>query len=357
MSVPQVSRCRPFLAPAEIISGFRICPSTAGDYRVKSGHTRRRRRMSGGQLTLVLNHIRHLARAHNPEDADTTLLERFAQCRDEGAFVALVRRHGPMVLRACRRVLGNAQTPRTPSKPCSSSWRGRPARSELRSVWPLGCTASRIACPDRATATREAEGNGEGARHMIGPPSDDGEAWRYALPLLDNALEGLPVKYKQPLVLCYLQGRTHAEAARELRCPPGSLSKRLARARELLRDRLAARSVALSAGAVATLLAEETAKAAVSASFVMTTTRAAVAFAGGQVLAGLSGSVVDLAKGCVAGAGCRQGKGRHGPAVDCRFGGRRDGAAGANSIGRRGTRGSAGKRACAGQGGGKRRRR
>jgi DNA-directed RNA polymerase specialized sigma24 family protein len=42
------------------------------------------------------------------DSSDAVLLERFVQGRDEAAFAALVARHGAMVLRSCRRVLGDA---------------------------------------------------------------------------------------------------------------------------------------------------------------------------------------------------------------------------------------------------------
>src|SRR4051812_3386228 len=37
---------------------------------------------------------------------DDELLERFTTGRDEAAFTELVRRHGPVVLRVCRRLVG-----------------------------------------------------------------------------------------------------------------------------------------------------------------------------------------------------------------------------------------------------------
>src|SRR5919201_1991336 len=66
--------------------------------------------MRTAHLDPILRHIRRLAAGHeNPERTDPQLLDDFAARRDEGAFAALVARHGPMVLRVCRRVLGHEQ--------------------------------------------------------------------------------------------------------------------------------------------------------------------------------------------------------------------------------------------------------
>src|SRR5881394_1206268 len=60
------------------------------------------------RLTGVLRHIRAAALADQPPATDAELLRRFVDRRDEAAFAALVRRHGPMVLGVCRRVIGHA---------------------------------------------------------------------------------------------------------------------------------------------------------------------------------------------------------------------------------------------------------
>ncbi len=66
----------------------------------------------------------------------------------------------------------------------------------------------------------------------------DSVAWRDVQVLLDEELDRLPAKYRAPLVLCYLEGLTQEEAARQLACPPGTVKSRLARARDRLRCRL-----------------------------------------------------------------------------------------------------------------------
>jgi RNA polymerase sigma factor (sigma-70 family) len=90
------------------------------------------------------------------------------------------------------------------------------------------------------------------------------EASRHELrSLLDEELWQLPAKYREPLVLCYLEGKTNEQAARQLGWPAGSMSRRLQRGRELLRRRLRRRGVSLTAGVLTTALVEEASAAAV----------------------------------------------------------------------------------------------
>jgi hypothetical protein len=82
------------------------------------------------------------------------------------------------------------------------------------------------------------------------PDSTEEVAWRDLRQLLDDELSRLPEKYRVPVVLCYLEGLTHAEAARRLGCPSRTLTTRLTRASERLRKRLSRRGVALGDGAL-----------------------------------------------------------------------------------------------------------
>ena len=196
--------------------------------------------MTPGTLSEVLRCLRQLADAQGARElTDGELLERFTARRDEVAFAALMRRHGPMIWGVCRRVLRDAHLAEDAfqatflvlvRKACTI------ARGASLAYW-LYEVAYRTALRAKLSAARRRERERQATAMTDTDPLTDAQ-WEELRPLLDGELHRLPEKYREPFVLCYLQGKTHAEAARLLGWAKGTVSGRLARARELLRDRL-----------------------------------------------------------------------------------------------------------------------
>src|SRR5262249_30842906 len=191
--------------------------------------------------------------------ADRELLERFASRRDQDAFAVLVRRHGPMVLGVCRSVLGQAQDAEDASQATFlvlARKAGGLQRPEAVGPWLHG-VAYRLALRVRSAAQRnEVRGARGDLRGSVAPAAD--LIVREDHTLLHKELARLPARYREPLVLCYLQGSTRDEAAQQLGCPVATLKSRLERGRKLLRTRLARRGLGLPAALTGLLLSEVT---------------------------------------------------------------------------------------------------
>ncbi|MBY0525376.1 MAG: RNA polymerase sigma factor [Gemmataceae bacterium] len=228
--------------------------------------------------------IQHLCRLVSSESAegmtDEQLLECFTAQQDEGAFAALLRRHGPMVLAACRRVLGDADDAFQATFLILIRKARSIGRPERLGNWLYG-VAHRTALDARANrARRQARERQVAEMPAAEAPVD--AVWQDLRPILDDELSRLPEKYRAPLVACYLQGKTKEEAARQLGWPEGTVSGRLARAKELVRSRLARRGLALTPAVVAAMLSTNAAPAAVPAALFDATLRVGILFAAGQ---------------------------------------------------------------------------
>jgi RNA polymerase sigma factor (sigma-70 family) len=239
-------------------------------------------------LSAVLRHLNRLLGTASPgEPGDHQLLDRFAAHRDEAAFEELLRRHGAMVLGVCRRLLGSEPDADDVFQ-ATFLVLVHKAKS-IRKGTSLGCwlygVAQRLALKARAGAARRRIHERRIADMRQAEVSNE-PAWDDVRPLLDEELARLPERLRAPLVLCYLEGKTNAEAARELGRPAGSLSKLLARGREVLRRRLTRRGVVLSSAALALVLADN-AGAAVPAALGRATLAAGLAAAAGMGTAGL----------------------------------------------------------------------
>src|SRR5262249_54208020 len=134
-------------------------------------------------------------------------------------------------------------------------------RPEQLAGWLYG-VAYRVAVKARTLAARRSEHERRVAA-MSRAESPWGGLEGELRSVLDEEMQYLPEKYRLPLVLCYLEGKTNEQAARQLGWPAGSISYRLARGRELLRKRLSRRGLLFAAGTFALLLTRTTVSAAV----------------------------------------------------------------------------------------------
>jgi RNA polymerase sigma factor (sigma-70 family) len=192
------------------------------------------------------------------------LLPQCAKSGNDAAFEALVTRNGPLVLAVCRRMLSD---PRDVEDAFQATFLVLYRRAgSLAVVEPLGPwlhgVAYRVAARIRASVARRSQKEREAARPEAWQPECTVERDELKH-ILDEEIQRLPDKYRKPVVLCYLEGKTHDQAARHLRWSPGSVRGRLDRARAKLRDRLQRRGLAPETGLVVPSLAAESARAAI----------------------------------------------------------------------------------------------
>jgi HlyD family secretion protein len=231
--------------------------------------------------------------------SDAQLLKRFAAQRDEAAFELLLWRHGPMVLGVCRRLVPDAHAAEDAFQAtflalvrrADSICEGAAVGSWLYRV------AYRVSLRLRAELAKRAGRERPDVELLAVAPGEEpgGDEFRR---VLDEEVSRLPERWRAAFVLCCLEGKTGAEAARELRCPPGTVSSRLTRARDRLRRRLARRGLAPVTGALAAALAGEAPAVPLPAPLVAATLKASLRFSTGQTAGGgLSAQAVTLAEG------------------------------------------------------------
>jgi RNA polymerase sigma factor (sigma-70 family) len=259
--------------------------------------------MATGHLDPLLHCIRRLAASQAGSSAtDAELLERFVSHRDEAAFTRLLTRHGPMIWSVCRRILPDVHRAEDAFQATFLVLvrkAGAIGRRERLANWLYG-VAFRVALDARARAARRSR------RERVLP-----EVPAVELPeagprcdlsvLLDEEVHRLPTRYRTPILLCYYQGKTNAEAAAELGWAQGTVFSRLARARDCLRKRLRRRGLALATGALTAALAHQASAAGLPSGLLQATRHAALSTAtGGAAAAGaVSPLAADLAKGAL----------------------------------------------------------
>jgi RNA polymerase sigma factor (sigma-70 family) len=225
----------------------------------------------------ILRLIRGLPPADGTDDA--ALLQRFVAWRDEAAFELLVYRHGPMVRGVCRRLLRHEADAEDAFQAAFLALARQAAKVRGGSLagW-LYRVAYHAALKAKARAARRTATALPEDVACDGDPTDAALAGEVRA-VLDEELLRLPERYRLPVVLCYLQGRSNSEAAAELGCPKGTIDSRLAEARRRLRGRLVRRGLAPAAGlALERVLASAADAGELSGAVVRPVARAALAF-------------------------------------------------------------------------------
>jgi RNA polymerase sigma-70 factor (ECF subfamily) len=256
--------------------------------------------MATGRVAPVIHALRTAASLKaGPELSDADLLNAFLVRRDDLAFAMLLRRHGPLVLGVCRRLLRNEEDAAEAFQAVFLvlAQKARSIRShDALAAWLYG-VAYRTSLKARARLhrqqTRETVMANVPDRHAeMHIATDDMVA------ILDEELNALPDKYRIPVVLCELQGQPRSVAARALKIPEGTLSSRLATARRMLRERFVHRGITLSVGALALALSASASTARVPTRLLAFTAKvAAILVDGGGTAAVVSAKVLALNEG------------------------------------------------------------
>ncbi len=246
----------------------------------------------------VIRHIHTLAGAAAARRlTDLHLLRRFADEQDEDAFAELMRRHGPLVLSVCRRVLGHEHDAEDAfqaaflvlARKAGSIRKGESVGSFLYGV------AYRIAMKERGKLAQRRQREQQVERPTPADPLYEA-AFRELQMLLDVGVNHLPEKYRTPFILCCLEGKSKSEAARELGWKEGTVSSRLAHARKELQQFLTRKGVTLAAALTAAGIADNAASACVSPLLAASALRAATLFACGSSAVMETAKAVQLAE-------------------------------------------------------------
>jgi RNA polymerase sigma factor (sigma-70 family) len=252
--------------------------------------------------TSLLNHLHRLVPA---DGADADWLARFVANRDEAAFAHLVGRHGPMVWRLCRRLIGDAHL----AEDCFQATflaLARQAASIRRpsalAAWLYG-VAYRVAAKVRAQHCRRETLDTDAVTECpdTRPHALDRLTGRELVLVFETELQRLPESYRLPIVLCCLDGLSLEEAAGRLGWTAGSVKGRLERGRARLHARLLRRGLTLGLVLGAAEAARGLAAGTLAPCLAHSTVRAALAFARGASTP-ISGEAVRLATDLIRGS-------------------------------------------------------
>lgn len=230
---------------------------------------------------------------------DSELLRRFVSVRDEQAFAQMVCRHGPMVLRTCRRIVGQAHDADDAFQATFMVLARRAGAIQPPGM--LGAWLHGVACRCAQSLRHKlARQRGRELPLEESPPVEvpvtDVLDW---LPYLDHEIQRLPQVYRRAVVLCELEGRSRKEVAHLLGVAEGTLSSRLATARKRLAKRLARRGLASGLVLSSWMAMNSTATAALPQAVVQSTTEMAMKLLHSSAALSLSPTIFHLTQGAL----------------------------------------------------------
>jgi RNA polymerase sigma factor (sigma-70 family) len=242
--------------------------------------------MTAANNKLLLQQIRRLAGEDPSALADEELLRRYVATRDASAFALLVRRHGPMVYSVCQSVLRQRDDAEDAFQAAFLILAGR--ADSIRKPSALSCwlhgVAYRVAVKARVANARRQARLAQLPSAPLVPSVSEEMTWKELRAVLHDEIAALPERLRLPLILCYLEGLTQEEAARQLGWTAATVKGRMQRGRVKLRRRLQRRGVGLAAALGAALTGQTLAETAVHSSSLFTmasANKAAIALARG----------------------------------------------------------------------------
>lgn len=250
------------------------------------------------RMGAVIEHIYTLLHREASPSADGDLLNQFVESRDQAAFATLVERYQSLVMGVCSRVLRDRRDAEDAFQ-ATFVILARKAAS-LNGTGTLARWLHTVALHTSLKAKERGSRRQQMERQVAVMPepltSEDG--WSEIKIVLDEELDQLPARYRLPVVLHFLMGKSNEEAGKELGCSRETVRRRLEAACELLRVRFARRGVMLSSAILTAALAGQAAQASAAVSFVKQTITTAISAASPNLAAGvLSDPVAALVNG------------------------------------------------------------
>jgi RNA polymerase sigma factor (sigma-70 family) len=257
--------------------------------------------MATAQLASVVRHIQGLtADSTMSQQSDGALLRAYLGRNDQAAFAALLWRHGPMVLRICRRVLGNVHDAEDALQATFIllAQKATSIRQRESLVSWLHGVAYRMATHAKRASARRLH-----YESRVNPPQPPDPAlcasWQELQALLDEEITMLPETLRAPFILCCLESKSCAETAGQLSLKESTVRNRLSRARRRLHERLTRRGVALTTALAAVTVGVSRASAAMPRSLVGAIVKVAHQVSAGKPLLGgmVSHKILALVEG------------------------------------------------------------